>query len=587
MNRVLSPWLAAACVAALVTIQPAFAAQDNAVRAMQRLPVREVTAFKDGHAFVLHEGTLPTDSHGNVVLDYLPSPVLGTFWPYSKNKQAKLSAVTAGQRRIQVTRTALGVRELLESNVGAEITFRGGDGIIRSGTIVAVPVRSGQELEATSPPGGGDKLPEKGAILVLKMAEGTYVTPIDRIGDVTFKQPNRGSVTTEEFRNLLTMKLEWPDNKPAKQAEVGMVYVQRGVRWIPSYKVRIDGAGKAHVMLRATLINDLTDLNDVAVNLVIGVPSFAFADQQDPIALQQTMAAVAYANGPGGFGGGMGGALSNSIMTQARFGEARDGNNAGRPQGPEVEGSAKSEDLFVFAVKHVTLKKGERMSLPVAEFDVTYRDVYTLDIPIAPPMQVTASFNQQQQTEVAKMLRAARVHHKLRFTNTSKMPFTTAPVLLMKGDDVLSQGLMTYTSPGNSCDVDLTTAIDVVVKRVEKETGRTPNAATFQTHSYGRIDLGGTITLKSSVATPIDVEVSRYVLGHAGKAEPNGTATMLSLLGDDDEDQPISLRAQWWSWYNLPNWFNSLNGLAKFTWKARVEPGKDAVLTYAWHYFWE
>ncbi|MBE3068865.1 MAG: hypothetical protein IMZ66_01375, partial [Planctomycetes bacterium] len=47
------------------------------------MPIREVTVFKDGHAFVLHEGNAPVDASGRVVLDYLPSPVLGTFWPYS------------------------------------------------------------------------------------------------------------------------------------------------------------------------------------------------------------------------------------------------------------------------------------------------------------------------------------------------------------------------------------------------------------------------------------------------------------------------------------------------------------------------
>jgi len=48
-----------------------------------KLPIKEVTVFKDGHAFVAHEGEMPVDEHGNVVMDYLPAPVIGTFWPYS------------------------------------------------------------------------------------------------------------------------------------------------------------------------------------------------------------------------------------------------------------------------------------------------------------------------------------------------------------------------------------------------------------------------------------------------------------------------------------------------------------------------
>jgi hypothetical protein len=55
-----------------------------------RLPVKEVTVFKDGHAFVLHEGRLPT-AGSDVVMDYLPAPVIGTFWAYSADPATRLA----------------------------------------------------------------------------------------------------------------------------------------------------------------------------------------------------------------------------------------------------------------------------------------------------------------------------------------------------------------------------------------------------------------------------------------------------------------------------------------------------------------
>ena len=85
-----------------------------------KLPIKEITVFKDGHAFVAHEGEMPTDDHGNVVMDYLPAPVIGTFWPYSAEKRARLRSVVASQKRVLVERTALNLRELLEANIGAE-----------------------------------------------------------------------------------------------------------------------------------------------------------------------------------------------------------------------------------------------------------------------------------------------------------------------------------------------------------------------------------------------------------------------------------------------------------------------------------
>src|SRR5512139_3223583 len=77
--------------------------------ALARMPIREVTVFKDGHAFVLHEGRLPTDAAGNVVMDYLPMPVLGTFWAHSADPKARLTSAIASQQRVRIDRTALGL----------------------------------------------------------------------------------------------------------------------------------------------------------------------------------------------------------------------------------------------------------------------------------------------------------------------------------------------------------------------------------------------------------------------------------------------------------------------------------------------
>ena len=70
--------------------------------ALSKMPVREVTVFKDGHALMLHQGKMPVEGSGDVLMDYLPAPVLGTFWPYSADKNVKLTAVVAGQRKVLV-----------------------------------------------------------------------------------------------------------------------------------------------------------------------------------------------------------------------------------------------------------------------------------------------------------------------------------------------------------------------------------------------------------------------------------------------------------------------------------------------------
>jgi hypothetical protein len=565
--------------------------------ALARMPVKEVTVFKDGHAFLLHQGRMPTDPAGNVLLDYLPAPVLGTFWPYSSEKGVVLSAVVAGQRRVLVQRTALTIQELIEGNAGATVMVtespagRETDSLRYQATILGVTTRSSEEREATAPPPAPNLLPEKGNVVMLKTADGTKAVNMGRILDVTFtKEPPKSLATSEEFRNLLTMKLDWNGAKPKKDADIGLMYVQRGIRWIPHYKVTIDGAGKAVVKLQATLLNELTDLNDVTCHLVIGVPTFKFKDMVDPISLQQALAQLSQYFRESDPSAGQYQMLSNAMMTQsARMGEYRQ-SSAQPPSadlGPDVGGADQSEDLFLFTVKHVSLRKGQRMVLPVAEFTVPYTDVYTLDLPVAPPTEAWRNFNSQQQSELARLLNAPKVMHKLRIENKSKYPLTTAPAMIVRDDRVLAQGMTTYTAVGGNLDLPLTAAVDIQVKKSERETKRTPNAMTWNGDRFARADLAGTIALTNYRKEPVTLEVVRHVLGEADAASSDGKVESINAYEDDSFMPSGDGRSSWWNWHSWPYWWHRVNSVGRITWKLTLDPGKKTELTYDWHYFWQ
>jgi hypothetical protein len=386
----------------------------------------------------------------------------------------------------------------------------------------------------------------------------------------------------EEQRNRLTMKLEWPNGRPGARAQVGLFYVQKGIRWIPGYRVSIDGKGTAKVRLQATLVNEMVDLRNVTANLVIGVPSFAFKETLDPIALQQTYAQLSQYFDPGSRGNF---GLSNAIMSQARFGERGPAGPAGpvAPAGPEVGNGEKSEDLFVFAVRNVSLKKGDRMVIPVAEYTVKYRDVYVLDVPLGPPQEVRGNLNTEQQAQIARLLSAPKVMHRIRLENSTQHPFTTAPALLLSGERVLSQGMMTYTPVGGQSDIDLTTAVDIAVKKTEAETGRRPNAIALQGDQYARVDLEGTLRLTNHGKEAVTVEVTRSVLGKADSASHDGKIAGLSPFEDESRDV---LRVPWWGWYSWPYWWSHVNGVDRITWTVTLDPKKAVDLAYKWHYFW-
>jgi hypothetical protein len=560
--------------------------------ALSRMPVREVTVFKDGHAFVLHEGSVPVDPSGDVVLDELPAPVLGTFWPFSSEKGAPLRSVVAGKKRVSIQKTPLGLLEFVEANPGAEVAVTekavssGKEGASYDATLVGIPVRSGAEVEASLPPGSGPRLPEWGSVVLLKTGTGTKVLPLDRIQDITLKGSPKKAFSSEEIRNSLTLDLDWGGRSHPAEARVGLAYLQKGLRWIPSYRVELDGKGAATVRLQATLVNDLTDMENVAVNLVIGVPTFAFGDDVDPIALpkdpatlQREMGQIAYLAPSSQLASG----FSNAMMTQTASNVGGLGGDEERsPRGPSVSGGERTEDLFVFALHGVTLRKGERMVLPVGEASFHYKDVYTLEIPALPPPEVAGQRTLSgREAEVARQLASPKVMHKIRWTNTGKEPLTTAPALVFSGGRPLAQGLMTYAAPGAEEELEITAAVDISSKLSESETRRTPDAVRWNNDLYARVDLKGVVSLTNRRAEAVTLEVTRRVLGEADTATAEGAIKKLNPLTEGETATP-----GWWSWYSWPYWWNHFNGLGKITWKVTLDPAKSAELEYSWHYYW-
>ena len=555
-------------LALLIATSTAAHSQDAA--APPKLPVKEITVFKDGHSLLLREGTMPTDASGNVVLDGLPIPVIGTFWPYAADPAAKLGAVVSGRADTRVEKKAVTLAEFLEANTGAQVYVTQHSKETFTGTILGIPRRA---VEAGLPPVD----PPQGPLLLLQTLEGMRTVPIASIEHVTFKDKSETKFKEQEFRAALTLRLDWGAAAPAKTARVGMMYVQKGIRWIPGYRIELDGKGKAVVRLQATLVNELIDLEDVTAHLVIGVPSFTFKDTPDPIALQRDMAQLSryfQQDSQTAYG------LSNAIMSQsARMGEHRVAVDAAPGDAKLPEDGAK-EDFFIFPVKRITLKKGECMVVSVAEFTVETKDVYTLDIPMTPPREMRSEMGGGHQAELARLMAAPKVVHKIRLSNSGASPFTTAPALILKNGQVLAQGMMTYTSPGGTTDVELTAAVDIQVKKSEVETSRTPNSLRWRGNDYQRVDLEGKLSLTNYRPGAVEVEVRRRVMGEVAPVGQGGRVEKVNILEDSRE---MSDYGAWWQVYW---WWSEINSVSRVTWKVTIEPGKSVELPYSWHYFW-
>jgi len=566
-----------ACVLLLAAFlcSPVFASSD---KILDTIPVKEVTIFKDGHAFILHQGQMPTDDNGNVTFDKLPSPVLGTFWAYSADRNVELNSVLVGKKLTCQSDTALTIPELIKANAGKRVLINQNNlSYDYEAVILQLPSRKPDE-QANNQPTNSFITAD---IVLLKTIEGTKAVPINNIREITFIDEPNTTTKFEKYKNTMTFKLNWKNNS-RKTADVGMVYLQKGLRWIPNYKVDIDGNGNARIKLQATIVNELTDIEDVTAHLVIGVPTFAFKDSLDPIALDETVAELsshfrrrnetAYA-------------FDNAIRSQVTNYDYAEMPAQPQPDsGPEVLGSEKNEDLFVFTLENLTFKKGQRIVVPIAEYEIEYIDIYKLELPLAPPSEIRRNFNSSQHIQIEKLLHQPSVKHCLRLQNDTEYPLTTAPALILRNGKLISQALMTYTAVGGKCDLEMSTAVDVFVKCLEKQTQYTPNAMNINGNSYSKIDMTGSVELKNHKKQNIKIEVKRFVLGHIDQANLDAE---ISQLGHgygswfSNGDLPF-----WWNWCSWPWWWYHVNSLGQISWDIEVEANEKIELQYSWHYFW-
>ncbi|MHC5083917.1 MAG: hypothetical protein ACYTET_08290 [Planctomycetota bacterium] len=529
-----------------------------------KLPVREITVFKDGHAYVLHEGTVQTNEIGNIVLDELPAPIMGTFWAYSADPKNKLQCVISSRDKVDVEKNAMSVEELLKSNIGEKILFRNS--------------HSGQSNEGTI-----IRVLEGNMVALLKVREGIKALPISQIQNITFLETPNHTLTLKETKDTMTLKLE--KKSQSGRADVGMAYIQKGIRWIPSYRVEINGKGKAVIKLQGTIINELADLEDVQTHLVIGVPSFTFKDTPDPISFQETIAQLSRHFHPDS-NSNMSNFFSNSIMTQqARFTEVRDRRTPHEIDlGPELTGMKTTEDLFVFTLEHITLKKGQRMVLPIAEYTLDYEDIYTIDINFAPPLEMRRNFNTNQHLQLARMFHAPKAMHKIRLANKSEYPLTTAPATIFKDGRVLAQGMMTYTSIGGTGDLEVTTAVDIKVKNSDKQKQVTPNAVKWNGDNYSKVEMTGTVELTNFGDKPVTIYVKRSALGNMDEVSHDGSVKQLGHGYDGfvfKGGVPV-----WWNWCNWPWWWYHFNSIGQANWQIELDPKEETKLEYNWHYYW-
>jgi len=568
--------------------------------------VTDVTVFKDGHALVMAKGAVELKD-GWCRTREVPVPVLGTFWAFVAEEDARVDFLRAGLVDAKETKPCLSLDEIIQANVGKRAILveqpKDAPPVPHEGVLRGIlEHETEREAEATRTiPGSYDRwrgntpaehiretrLDEVRALssfVMLETKEGMELIQRANLRSISLLSlpPVTTRTETREVREIALHVVS--KGKPLSgKHEVGMVYLQKGVRWIPNYHIELLEGGKAKLALQGTLINDLADLDNVNLGLVVGVPSFIMKDNISPVALREaglSLSSYFLPPAPRGGGGRQFDYLSNAMMSQVAMPSAprQEGAVGG---GPDIPSEGQQEDLFLYRKTGISLKKGERAVVHLMEITVPYEDVYVWDIPAVPPMEMWRHVGSSEQQQLARSLTGAKAMHKIRLTNTGSTPWTTGPAAIFRDRTPLGQQLLTFTSVKNQVDVAITIATDLNTNKEEAEVERKHNALTVSGTSYSKITMHGKVTLTNFKDRPVRIVVKRQIIGAVAKASDDGKIRR----ANSTEDAILDLQGYPWYWWNWPWWWLGLNPLSQVTWETSLEKGKSVTFDYDYSYY--
>ena len=503
----------------LLLLHPALSLAKDSLLPVLNTKAKNIAVFKNGLGFFMREGTVRLND-GWAVIEYVPNASLGSLWIGSFDKDTILEEVIGFKEDVQRPFEAITIEELLASNIGKSVKVTYGDKIIE-GTIKSVPdardSEKGAEARIDSTRAAYDPRlqPKSAAIVILGTEEGEVVLNKGNISKVEFPKGFSTSYLNKEKAKRIRFKVAGL----RKEARLGLSYLQKGVNWVPSYLINLEDPKTARITMKATLINDAEDLENVDFFFVVGYPNFLYADVLSPMALEESITQFIQTLGREGRREDAGGMMA---ITRQRAEFRESGTLSNLDYGYEtIKGlpGAAEEDLFLYHKEKITIKKGERAYYPIFFDEVDYKHIYEWEIPDTINVDPKGYQRSEQQKKEKE-----QVWHSVKLSNSTKYPWTTAPAFVVSGWKPLAQDTMNYTPKNAKTNVKLTVATDVKHERHEYEIDRQRDVRIYN-NNYDLVTVKGELSIKNHKNKEITIEIKKTLTGevtevsHKGKIE--------------------------------------------------------------------
>jgi len=464
--------------------------------------------FKNGYAVVGRE--FDVSGPGTYLITKIPNGVMGTIW-FTTDAETKLEKVEVTSTTSSVKQPVESIDGLYAANVGKKIRIgiRNGDkvaGDMQEGTLVA----TGAEFLLLESNGTSMMVPKSSIMSMVSLA-----------GPLTHETSTKQSTKVVMIRTA------------GKAGKVRMTSLESGLSWVPSYAIDIRNPAKLTITGKATVLNDLSDLNDVEARFVTGFPNIPFAGQIDPLvyggSVQQFVDILDSIGAPQPNGLLRGGRPAQGVLVSQNGLVRNESDFAGAMDASPLSGT-QVEDLFFYRMPHVTTKTGDRSYHILFESETPYTDIYTWSI-------ADSTFNNFEYRGLPDT--PADVWHTLRFKNLSGQPFTTGVVTVYKEKEVMGQDTMHYVSAGSSTDVKMTKALDVHAEVDETELSRVRDAfkTGLRVPSYDLVTIEGKLQVTNTKKTPVQMNITKLLTGEVVETtgEPKTSKTAKGLKSMNTE----------------------------------------------------
>lgn len=494
----------------MIVLTAALAFASHSIEGKQKITA--VSMFKNGFSFVAR--TMPVDQSGSYTIDEPPMAAYGTYWhmPSSGITISRTSATTVDTTS---TSPVANLDSLIDLNTGHKVTVDFYDSPSLTGTLMKSVADQ----------------------LILQTSDGVIVIGKGRIKRLLFPESPKFDVPVKGTKGVL--RLDVDAKTPGTITTVGL---ERGLMWLPSYAIDLTSDKELEVTAKATVINQLADLDDVDASFITGFPHLPYSDMVDPLlsadAMDELLGSVAnrsfapreegiVAQKAGGMGGG-----------------GRDAENGFAV--PTIGQGEQREDLYLYKLKGITLKKGDRASYSLFSFKAPYKDLFAWDVDRSSVMDGGQAEPQD-------------IWHSVTFKNSTDKPMTTAVATTFQNGEILGQDTNSYVAAGQEAEVRITKTMDIDSEAMEEEVGRDrgnlrlPNGS-----SYDLITVKGTLTAANNRNASSPMRISLAFEGDLVSADGQPkVAKGTRALGD-------------------------LNPVTSLEWRPEVKAGETLKFTYTY-----